>query len=38
MADTPFERFKKDQQEQQEQTKPGEIRDLNQFQNSFQKL
>ena len=37
MADTPFERFKKDQQEQQEQTKPGEIRDLNQFQNSFLK-
>ena len=33
MADTALERFKKDQE--QTDTKPGEIRDLDDFQKSF---
>ena len=37
MADTPLERYKKDVQEQEQETKPGEIRTLNEFQNSFLK-
>jgi hypothetical protein len=37
MADTPLERYKKDVQEQEQKTKPGEIRTLNEFQNSFLK-
>ena len=37
MADTALERFKKDQQLQEEKTPPGKIRELNQVQESFLK-
>lgn len=38
MADTALERYKKDQQQQEEKkTPPGEVRELNQVQNSFLK-
>jgi hypothetical protein len=37
MADTALERYKKDTQQEVEQTKPGEIRTLNEFQAAFLK-
>ena len=38
MADTALERYKKDTQEDEsKKTKPGEVRSLNEFQESFLK-